>query len=327
MSDPTRRPRAGLDRPPDRPLFWWLHRRSYLRVRAARTVQRVRRLVRRVPAAAGRRGSRGRRRLPGVPRWSGQPWLLTLNVVALAFVLLHAITWFNLAPKAIVVRLRGRRLPPEPVAAAHFAAWAVVSAIVAWIVLGADDGPDDVAGSRSRGCCSAPAEWRRRWWSRSCCCSSASCSRWAAAPPEHAYLLRCWAIRSSEARAARAVRAVAAALGPPVPLHPERGSAAPAAADAHQRAVLRRGRGRVGMGRGGPARLMRHPGAGSTRRRAGNRARATRIPATPRARAGRGGPAMAAVMIPFPAPHLDQRAAARAALGQRRGFDVGGEHV
>ena len=54
----------------------------------------------------------------------------------LAFVLLHAITWFNLAPKAMVIRMRGRRLPPRSVAAAHFAAWAVASAVVAWIVLG-----------------------------------------------------------------------------------------------------------------------------------------------------------------------------------------------
>ena len=59
-----------------------------------------------------------------------------LNIVALAFVLLHAITWFNLAPKAMVIRMRGRRLPPRSVAAAHFAAWAVASAVVAWIVLG-----------------------------------------------------------------------------------------------------------------------------------------------------------------------------------------------
>ena len=68
---------------------------------------------------------------------SGQPWMLALNVVALAFVLLHAITWFNLAPHAIVVQIGGRRLPARVVAAAHFAAWAVVSAIIAWMLVGA----------------------------------------------------------------------------------------------------------------------------------------------------------------------------------------------
>jgi fumarate reductase subunit C len=60
-----------------------------------------------------------------------------VNVVALAFVVLHAITWFNLAPQAMVIRLRGRRVPSRMVATGHFAAWVVVSAVVAWIVLGA----------------------------------------------------------------------------------------------------------------------------------------------------------------------------------------------
>ena len=55
--------------------------------------------------------------------------MLALNVVALAFVLLHAVTWFNLAPKAMVIRMRGRRIPPRSVAAAHFTAWAVASAV------------------------------------------------------------------------------------------------------------------------------------------------------------------------------------------------------
>ena len=49
------------------------------------------------------------------------------------FLVLHAVTWFNLAPRAIVIRLQGRRLPSRIIAAGHFAAWAVVSAAVAWI--------------------------------------------------------------------------------------------------------------------------------------------------------------------------------------------------
>jgi fumarate reductase subunit C len=51
-------------------------------------------------------------------------------------VVLHAVTWFTLAPKAMVVRVHGRRLPARAVTAGHFAAWAVVSAAVLWIVLG-----------------------------------------------------------------------------------------------------------------------------------------------------------------------------------------------
>jgi fumarate reductase subunit C len=53
----------------------------------------------------------------------------------LFFVVFHSITWFNLTPSAMPVRLGGKRLPAFLVAAPSYVAWAVVSAIVAWLVL------------------------------------------------------------------------------------------------------------------------------------------------------------------------------------------------
>ena len=67
--------------------------------------------------------------------WSGQWWVVAINVIAMLFVLLHAVTWFALAPRAMVIKVRGRRLPPRQVVAAHYLAWFVLSAIVAWVVL------------------------------------------------------------------------------------------------------------------------------------------------------------------------------------------------
>ena len=43
--------------------------------------------------------------------WSGTTGILLLNIVSLLFIVFHAITWFNLAPQAIVVRLKGKRIP------------------------------------------------------------------------------------------------------------------------------------------------------------------------------------------------------------------------
>ena len=63
------------------------------------------------------------------------PLFLALNGVAFLFVLFHAITWFNLAPKAMVVRLRGKRVPDRIVAASNYVACLVLSAAVAWILL------------------------------------------------------------------------------------------------------------------------------------------------------------------------------------------------
>src|SRR5262245_3051028 len=40
--------------------------------------------------------------------WSASPWLVVVNVVSLAFICYHAVTFVNLTPKAVVVRARGR---------------------------------------------------------------------------------------------------------------------------------------------------------------------------------------------------------------------------
>jgi fumarate reductase subunit C len=67
--------------------------------------------------------------------FSKTPVVLIVNVVALFFVVFHAITWFQLAPQAMVVRLRGKRVPAAWIAGPNYVAWALASALVAWIIL------------------------------------------------------------------------------------------------------------------------------------------------------------------------------------------------
>lgn len=68
--------------------------------------------------------------------WAGTPVMLVVNTVTLFFVLFHAVTWFHLAPQAMVVRVGGKRVPGALIAASNYAAWLAVSAFVTWIVLG-----------------------------------------------------------------------------------------------------------------------------------------------------------------------------------------------
>jgi fumarate reductase subunit C len=65
----------------------------------------------------------------------GSPLFIALHAVAFLFVLLHAITWFNLAPSAMVVRLGGKRVPDWVIVAGNYAAWAVLSVAVAVLLL------------------------------------------------------------------------------------------------------------------------------------------------------------------------------------------------
>ena len=63
------------------------------------------------------------------------PLFLTLNAVALVFVLFHTITWFNAAPAAVVARIRGKRVPAGIIIGSQYVAWVFLSGIIAWIIM------------------------------------------------------------------------------------------------------------------------------------------------------------------------------------------------
>ena len=115
--------------------FWWLERRSYLMfiVRELSSVfvawfavylLWLIRAISQGPSAYERFLQR-----------SAQPAVLLLNLVTLLFVVFHAITWFNLAPQAIVARLGGKRLPGSLIVASNYAVWVVTSLLVGWLLL------------------------------------------------------------------------------------------------------------------------------------------------------------------------------------------------
>ena len=117
--------------------YWWLGRRSYLAfiVRELSSIfvgwfaVYLLLLVHAV--------SRGETRYQEFLAWSGTPVVLTLNIVSLFFIVYHAITWFNLAPKAMVLRVGGTRVPGFLIAGSNYLAWVMATAVVGWLLLGA----------------------------------------------------------------------------------------------------------------------------------------------------------------------------------------------
>jgi fumarate reductase subunit C len=118
------------------PLLWWAQRRSYAKymlrelssVFVALFVIELLLLVRAV--------ARGPDSYDGFLDGMANPAVIAVNVVALAFVLLHAITFANLTPRAMVVRLRGRAMPPRLILGGVYAGWLVVTAFLLWLVVG-----------------------------------------------------------------------------------------------------------------------------------------------------------------------------------------------
>jgi fumarate reductase subunit C len=116
--------------------YWWLKRPSYLAfilrelssVFVAWSVVFLLLLVRAI--------GQGEESYREFLAWSARPAILLPNLVSMLFVVFHAVTWFNLAPQAMVVRLNGKRIPGTWIAASNYAAWAIASTAVAWLLLG-----------------------------------------------------------------------------------------------------------------------------------------------------------------------------------------------
>jgi fumarate reductase subunit C len=64
------------------------------------------------------------------------PLMLLLDVVTLAAAVYHAMTWFHLAPRAMDLRILGKKIPGLAVIGLNYFLWIVASFAVAWIGLG-----------------------------------------------------------------------------------------------------------------------------------------------------------------------------------------------
>jgi fumarate reductase subunit C len=63
------------------------------------------------------------------------PLMIAFNLLAFCFVVFHTITWFNAAPRAMPVRMGGKRVPELLVTLPNYAMLFVVSGFVAWLLL------------------------------------------------------------------------------------------------------------------------------------------------------------------------------------------------
>jgi fumarate reductase subunit C len=141
MTSPVQRPAEGGASASREPyhapvsIFWWLRKGSYtffvLReitsVFVAWSVVFLLLFVRAL--------SQGDAQYHSFVDWATRPWVVLLNLVTFGFLVLHSVTWFNLTPAAMSVRLRGRPVPPAAVAAGAYAGWVVVSVVVVWLVV------------------------------------------------------------------------------------------------------------------------------------------------------------------------------------------------
>ena len=116
--------------------YWWLHQWSYLKF-VLRELSSIFVAFFVVTTLLQLRAlSRGPQAYAAFEAWMKNPFVIALNAISLLFVVFHTMTWFHLAPRAMVVRLAGKRVPGFLIVAVNYAAWAVVSGFVVWFLLG-----------------------------------------------------------------------------------------------------------------------------------------------------------------------------------------------
>ena len=117
------------------PLDWWLRNGAYFRIVVRELTSVFVGLFAVLSLWQIRALGQGAEEYARFVERLGAPALVALNAVALAAVLYHAITFFNLTPTIIVIRIGQERVPGWVIAGAHYAAAVVFSGVVAWILL------------------------------------------------------------------------------------------------------------------------------------------------------------------------------------------------
>ena len=116
-------------------VFWWVHKRSYFlfvmrELSSLFVAWFVIYLLMFIAAVGG-----GEEKYDAFLDRASSPLFLVVNAVALAFLVLHTITWFALTPQAMVLNLGGRRVPGVLIIVAQSVGLAVVSAFIYWLVV------------------------------------------------------------------------------------------------------------------------------------------------------------------------------------------------
>ena len=118
------------------PIFWWLRRLAYVKFITREMTSLAVGYAALLLMVQVRALSQGPEAYERFEAWLASPTALILNSLVLLFLVFHSVTWLNLAPQALVLRLGRWRVPNVAVLVGHYLAWIGFSAVVAWYLLG-----------------------------------------------------------------------------------------------------------------------------------------------------------------------------------------------
>lgn len=119
------------------PIFWWVHKWVHIRFILREITSVFVAFYALVLLSHYRAITQGPEAYADFLSWLGTPGVMVLHGVALLFLIFHSVTWFNLAPKAMVFRVGNTRVPDMVIILSNYAGWVLLSAAIAWILLSA----------------------------------------------------------------------------------------------------------------------------------------------------------------------------------------------
>ncbi len=117
------------------PIFWWVHRWVHIKFIARELTSVFVAAYAVIFLLYVRSIGRGPDAFADFSERLRVPALIVFHAVALLVLLFHSITWFNLAPQAMVIKIGDRKVPGVVIALLNYAGWVVISAVLAWIML------------------------------------------------------------------------------------------------------------------------------------------------------------------------------------------------
>lgn len=116
-------------------IFWWIRKKPYVHfiVRELTSVFVAAYAV--ILIFQLRALSRGPEAYEAIVSFFETPFSITLHAIILLAVIFHSITWFKLAPTAMVLKLGKKRIPGSLIITANFLMWIVLSVAMVWLIV------------------------------------------------------------------------------------------------------------------------------------------------------------------------------------------------
>lgn len=119
---------------PRNPILWWVKKWAYIRFILRELTSLAVAFYVVVFLLYVNAVSEGPEAFIAYTEWLKSPLSIGLHAVAFLFLVFHSISWFNLAPRAMVIHVGRKKVSGAVILSMNYVMWAVVSVGLVWLL-------------------------------------------------------------------------------------------------------------------------------------------------------------------------------------------------